>query len=362
MKFKKIQGLSFKYFLSIAGKARLSLAKFLISFFSIVYFCVRLSFLFDAPFIVYIIYTVLVYFIFIFTYFLSEDKFERILKNYLDFFYNRFYLFDKLVNLFLEFYLGFFKVPLYGASCVYFVYMCLSIGSQEFALGVLCLYGFIGFFTFTLFGLFVHAIDYMNVSGDKWSQKSEIMNELTTIEPVFLSIESYYPLRFHNNEIMQNKILLFVNNVMDKTNNYYQRRNMRIFTQDFSQIRNFIVVNGKMVATGSVAAGMLGTGAFLFNEERKRAHDAQQRDKDRKHDGEQRDKDRKHDGEQRDKDRELHKNEGGFLSGLFGRSKGSGPKSSVIFDFYDFMVEFFSSLYLIIFGNSFFFLRLLIFY
>ena len=37
---------------------------------------------------------------------------------------------------------------------------------------------------------------------------------------------------------------------------------------------------------------MLGTGAFLFNEERKRAHDAQQRDK----------------------DRELHKS--GFLSGL----------------------------------------------
>ena len=42
---------------------------------------------------------------------------------------------------------------------------------------------------------------------------------------------------------------------------------------------------------------MLGTGAFLFNEECKRAHDAQQRDK----------------------GKELHKNEVDFLSELFGR-------------------------------------------
>src|SRR5690348_10731198 len=116
MMFNRLKGLSFRYFLSIAGKARLSLARFIIIIFSSLYFCVRLNFGFDIPLVIYVVYTILVNIIFMSIFFLFSIKFERILKSYLNFFYDRFFLFNKLVNMYLEFYLGFFKVPLYGFS------------------------------------------------------------------------------------------------------------------------------------------------------------------------------------------------------------------------------------------------------
>jgi len=354
----------FKYFLSIAGKARLSLARIFIAIFACLYFCVKLLFGFKVPIIVYILYIIVTNLIFIYAYILPDIKFEKILIRYLNFFDGRDYLFNNLLNLYLEFYLGFFKATLFGVSFLYLIAMFYLMGATFLSVGLLSFFGFLGFFSFLFFGFYAQAVEYMtSLDLDKWTCKSEIMADLITMEAVFLPIQSYFPLKFHNNEPMQAKLVLFLSTFLDKTNKYYeqQNRSMRNVANG-SAIRNFVVFNGKIIAIGGATAGGLGAGGFLLNEELKRRQEAKQRDMDRQLEREK----LQHDAQQMDSDRQLErekiqfkrekfdKSNSGFLTGLFGKNKGTGPKSSILADFFDFAAEIWNSIYLVFAGNSFF--------